>query len=82
MSNLWDNLVSNRTLPIGTMSWYTDFFGNTVYIVPYLNQGIVLSVIGIILLVIGVILYREYRFRATEKETKLTLPPPPPPSQF
>ena len=49
---------------------YRFFFGNTV--LPYLNQGIVLSVIGIILLVIGVILYREYRFRATEKETKLT----------
>lgn len=40
------------------------------YMMPYLKHGIALIVIGVILIVISQIMYREYRFRIEEIETK------------
>lgn len=71
-------LVIGIAVPLITMSYYTDFFGNTVYNIPYLNQGIVLVAIGIILIVLGIIFNREYRLRIQENQSRPVSPIPSP----
>lgn len=74
-------LAIGIVLPIATIDRYYLNLNNTYVhvpinaIIPYLNEGIALGLVGVVMIIVSQILYREWRLRIAETEAKVTSTP-------